>query len=168
MVRRTTTRLLSIGRDPCEVDVISARAGKVRNFLYDACYALALRYSRPCSQGGAGSERKIGDVKRRVNMLKETLQIVRDGHCQIGDAAKLFYQATKQKPTELQIDIPALPRGKANKHRGSTTLLEISEDDILNYYAGLYCSLFNAAIIGIDSRTIHPAWNSLLSLKSFP
>ena len=71
----------------------------------------------------------------------------------MGTAGKV----TKQKANELQIDIPALPRGKVNRHRGSTTLLEISEDDILNYYSGLYRSLFDAAITGIDSRYHTPS-----------
>ena len=96
-------------------------------------------------------------------MLKETLQIVRDGHCQTGDAVKLFYQ--RQNKKQLQIDIPALPRGKANRHRGSITLLEISEDDILNYYSGIYSSLFNAAITGIDSR-YHTLSMELASVNS--
>ena len=110
----------------------------------------------PVHKAVQGVNEKIGDVKRRVNMLKETLQIVRGGHSRTGDAANLFYQVTKQKANELQIDIPALPRGKVNIHRGSSTLLEISEDDILNY-SGLYRSLFDAAITGIDSRYHTPS-----------
>ena len=116
VVRRTTTRLLSIGRDPCEVHVISARAGKVETFFMMRAMRLLFGIADPVHKAVQGLNEKIGDVKRRVNLLKETLQIVRDGHCQTGDAAKLFYQVTKQKEAELQIDIPALPRSKAIRY----------------------------------------------------
>ena len=98
----------------------------------------------------------VQGVNERVNMLKDNLQRVRDGYIQTGDAAEIFNQVTKYKSIELQIDIPALPRGRSEMRRRYTSStinpMEISEDYIINHYSILYQSLFDAAITAIDSR----------------
>ena len=113
---------------------------------------------------------KIGDVKWRVNMLKENLHSVRDGYSQTGDAAEMFFQVTKKKAIELQIDKPALPRAHSKMRRRYTSStinpMEISEDDIINHYSILYSSLFDAAITAIDSRYHSPSMERAAILET--
>ena len=64
---------------------------KFETFFVVRAMRLLFGIVEPVHKVVQGVNEKIGDVKRRVNMLKENLHRVRDGYSQTGDAAEMLF-----------------------------------------------------------------------------